>query len=230
TLAGQATNPDLVAGSTSFQYGTTTSYGLSTPPAPVGPGASATPFAASITGLTPNTTWHFRAVVTNAAGTAFGADNVFVTATLPLPVGPLPVGPVPVGPVLSGLSLSPSRLRASASGASVATSIGGRVRYRLSKAASVRFRVERLVKGRVVSRRCVAPTRSNTARKRCTRYLTLSGSFTQRGKAGSNTFMFRGRVAGHQLKPGAYRLRAVATDPAGKASVTRRVRFRIVRR
>jgi hypothetical protein len=228
TLAGQATNPDLAAGSTSFQYGTTTSYGLSTPPAPDGPGASATAFAASITGLTPNTTWHFRAVVTNAAGTAFGADGVFVTAAPPPLVAP--PAAVPLGPVLSGLSLSPSRLRASASGASIATSIGGRVRYRLSKAASVRFRVERRVKGRLVRRRCVAPTRSNAARKRCTRYVTLSGSFTQRGKAGANTFMFRGRLAGHRLKPGAYRLRAVATDPAGKASVTRRVRFRIVRR
>ena len=44
-------------------------------------------FASTITGLTPNTTYHVRAYATNSTGTAYGGDSVFITtsSTIALP-------------------------------------------------------------------------------------------------------------------------------------------------
>ena len=42
-------------------------------------------FTSSITGLTPNTTYHVRAYATNSVGTAYGSDIVFTTIALSLP-------------------------------------------------------------------------------------------------------------------------------------------------
>ena len=58
--------------------------------------------------------------------------------------------------------------------------------------------------------------------------MTLRGSFTHKGKAGANKFKFRGRLRGRKLRPGRYRLRAVATDAAKNNSSVKRKRFRIV--
>jgi hypothetical protein len=59
--------------------------------------------------------------------------------------------------------------------------------------------------------------------------VTLRGAFTHRGKAGRNRFKLTGRLNGRKLAPGRYRLRAVATDPAGNSGSPKRSRFRIVR-
>ena len=65
-----------------LEYGTTTSYGSSAPCTP-SPGSGSSPVAvsASVTGLTANTTYHFRISATNAGGASNGADQTF--ATLP---------------------------------------------------------------------------------------------------------------------------------------------------
>jgi hypothetical protein len=135
-------------------------------------------------------------------------------------------------PVLEGaLALGSSRFAAAPSGPSIArAAIGTTVSYRLSEAASVTFTVERSAPGRKVGRRCVKPSRRNRSRPRCTRYVRLRGSFTHRGQAGRNSFKFTGRLAGRKLRPGRYRLVAVARDAAGNASAAKRVSFRIVRR
>ncbi|MCA1680421.1 MAG: hypothetical protein LC777_16445, partial [Actinobacteria bacterium] len=84
--------------------------------------------------------------------------------------------------------------------------------------------------GRRVGGRCVRPTRSNRTKRRCTRYATLRGSFTHNGNVGTNRFRFRGRLRGRGLRPGRYRLRAIATDPAKNSSARKRKGFRILRR
>jgi hypothetical protein len=65
-----------------FQYGTTTDYGI-TVTATQSPvtGTSATAVSCSISGLTPNTTYHFRVVGVNFAGTTNGTDVTFTTNT-----------------------------------------------------------------------------------------------------------------------------------------------------
>ena len=63
-----------------FEYGTTTSYGtsVSASPATVA-GDTATSVSRSLTGLTPNTTYHYRAVGVNSGGTTYGSDSTFTT-------------------------------------------------------------------------------------------------------------------------------------------------------
>jgi phosphodiesterase/alkaline phosphatase D-like protein len=64
-----------------FEYGTTTGYGT-TVTADQNPVTGTTPTAVSkaITGLTINTTYHYRVVGQNAQGTTYGADMTFITS------------------------------------------------------------------------------------------------------------------------------------------------------
>ena len=79
-LNGSASNPDLSPATARFQFGPTTAYGSNTAPQPVSQVTVGAPVTTSISGLAPNTLYHFRLVVSNATGTAFGADQTFTTA------------------------------------------------------------------------------------------------------------------------------------------------------
>jgi hypothetical protein len=65
----------------SFQYGTSTSYGAEAPCAQtvVGTESSPTTVTAALTGLTPETTYHYRAIASNGNGTSYGVDETFTT-------------------------------------------------------------------------------------------------------------------------------------------------------
>jgi hypothetical protein len=63
-----------------FEWGTTTAYGTKTPTGTAN-GNSDKTVAADLSGLTINTTYHFRLVATNASGTATGADATFKTTS-----------------------------------------------------------------------------------------------------------------------------------------------------
>ncbi|MCH8028668.1 MAG: hypothetical protein IH874_01895 [Candidatus Dadabacteria bacterium] len=63
-----------------FEWGTTTSYGNTTTIINYGgSGTSPIPFSWSISGLSPNTTYHFRTVAQNSAGISLGNDRTFTT-------------------------------------------------------------------------------------------------------------------------------------------------------
>jgi hypothetical protein len=170
------------------------------------------------------------AVACNAPGTTVVVSTAVPT---PRPGGGSPSPAVAIAPAVApalGMPrLSPSRFRAAGSGPSTSARLGTVVRYTLSKAAKVTFRVERAASGRRAGGRCVRPRRALRRAKRCTRYLVMAGSFADEGAAGSNTFTFRGRVGGRKLRPGRYRLRALARDGNGRESQVRRPAFRIVR-
>jgi virginiamycin B lyase len=149
------------------------------------------------------------------------------------PAPPPPPPPPVVVLSVSSLKMSPTSFRAAAKGASVSKKkkkkgkTGTKVTYTITTAASTKFTVERKQKGRKKGRKCVAPKKARKGRK-CTRYAKVKGSFTHAGVAGKNTFKFSGRVRGKKLKPGNYRLVAVAKT-ATSTSKLKRKNFRIVR-
>jgi CSLREA domain-containing protein len=72
-------NPNLQATTVVVNYGTTPSYGSSTPAVALGAGNTFAPVSAAIAGLAPATTYHFDVVATNADGTTTSRDAVFTT-------------------------------------------------------------------------------------------------------------------------------------------------------
>jgi hypothetical protein len=88
-----------------FEYGPESSYGSTSPAAPGADAGSATELvsaATSLSGLTPNTTYHYRLVGVNSLGTSDGEDRTFTTQ------GP----PVVASESLANLSTTSVTLRA----------------------------------------------------------------------------------------------------------------------
>ncbi|MBL9129812.1 MAG: fibronectin type III domain-containing protein, partial [Verrucomicrobiaceae bacterium] len=83
TLNGTV-NPNGVATTAEFQYGTSTSYG-STASITLSPnnGTNTQTVSANITGLTPGTLYHYRLTAQNGETSANGADMTFTTAMTP---------------------------------------------------------------------------------------------------------------------------------------------------
>jgi hypothetical protein len=78
TLNGTV-NPKGSQTSFQFQYGTTNTYGSTTGLVSAGSGNANAPVTANVTGLTANTTYHYRLVATNAQGTSMTGDKTFKT-------------------------------------------------------------------------------------------------------------------------------------------------------
>jgi hypothetical protein len=104
----------------------------------------------------------------------------------------------PKPPALSAFSIKPAKFKAKN---------GARVSFKLSKAATVTFKV---------------------TRKKGKKTVTL-GSFTRKAKRGANAFKFRSKVKGKTLKPGAYRMAARAKDAGGLRSKTLTKPFRVLK-
>ena len=83
TLNGTV-NPNGLTTAVHFEYGTTTNYGSTTAKSNY-TGTTTQNVTANITGLSPNTTYHFRLVGTNSRGTRYGNDRTFIKLS---PTGP----------------------------------------------------------------------------------------------------------------------------------------------
>jgi hypothetical protein len=95
-------NPNGLASTASFQYGTTAEYGLSTAGQSAGSSETTASIDTSIAGLAPATTYHFRILAESSAGTSYGADQTFTTAEVP-PPPPAPIAPTnTAAPAISG--------------------------------------------------------------------------------------------------------------------------------
>ncbi|HEX7298988.1 MAG TPA: fibronectin type III domain-containing protein [Solirubrobacteraceae bacterium] len=68
-----------------FDYGTSASYGLQSDQHDAGSGTGPVDAQATLTGLTADTTYHYRVVATNAAGADPGPDRTFKTSAAPGP-------------------------------------------------------------------------------------------------------------------------------------------------
>src|SRR5829696_8558314 len=175
-----------------------------------------------------------RVLTTDAAGQDewVGIDDIEVTAatagggtgTCPGPTpapspGPGP-GPAPTpstGPELTSLELSPDTFTPARRGPAIVRQgrAGTALRFRLSRAALVRFAVVRtagtpddLAPKTDRSESRVRPARSESGRTASGRTAS-GGRFSVRGRRGLNRLRFSGRVRGRPLAPGAYLLRAV---------------------
>ena len=220
-------NPNGVATTYHFEFGTSTAYGsnVPTPDGAVGSDHSVHSESQTISGLTPATTYHFRIVAASAAGTTVGADQVFTTPAAVHHGQP---------PVLSQLRLDPPKFEAARSGATTAArhrkrnrSTGTRVSYRDSTTATTTLTIFRVTSGIRHGRSCVAlHGRAPKHSHRCTLLVSV-GTFHHSDHAGLNSFRFRGRLAGRALAPGLYVLQAVAVDASG-ASRPVKARFTIL--
>jgi secreted trypsin-like serine protease len=142
------------------------------------------------------------------------ADSLEASTSAPAPASgpaPLPASAAPavdrVAPVISTLSLSPARFQAARTGATIASPIGTKVRYRISENATVRFAIKRI---------------GGHQRE-------LPVFAARPSDAGLNRFVFTGHLR-RRLAPGRYQLFAQATDAAGNASEVKRVAFRVMSR
>jgi phosphodiesterase/alkaline phosphatase D-like protein len=79
-------NPNGQATTWYFEYGTSTSYGSKTSTMNAGSGTSNVDASATLSGLAPGTTYHYRLVATSSAGTSRGADGIFTTSSSPAAV------------------------------------------------------------------------------------------------------------------------------------------------
>lgn len=66
-----------------FEYGTTNAYGSKTAEASAGSGVGAVPVGAAVSGLQPETLYHFRLVASSSRGTSASEDRTFWTAGKP---------------------------------------------------------------------------------------------------------------------------------------------------
>jgi phosphodiesterase/alkaline phosphatase D-like protein len=76
-------NPSAATTTYRFQYGTSTAYGLETFGKTVGAGVLPQSVDFRINSLAPHTTYHFRVVASNRAGTVFGPDALAQTGPFP---------------------------------------------------------------------------------------------------------------------------------------------------
>jgi hypothetical protein len=138
---------------------------------------------------------------TTGGGTTGGGTTGGSTSTTP--------PPDVLAPAIAFLRLDPTRFRAARSGRAMSAALAGtRVSLRLSEAATVTFRVVRI--------------RRDGTRVR------LRGRIVRELAKGTTHLRYRGRLNGHRLKPGRYRLVARARDAAGNVSTFRRAKFRIL--
>ena len=177
-------------------------------------------------------------VYTGQTASCNGSAKARATQTITVP--PLVLPPAfmsPVGAVVGKESISPSAFPANSGGPSALAAkrhkrrYGAQVTYTLNVAAGVRFTVQLRSDGRRVKHAkmttCARPTKHNRGKRKCIRYVTLTGSFTQAGLTGTNKFRFSGRLNGKRLSPGNYRLIAtpIATTATSRAATAN---FRII--
>lgn len=106
--------------------------------------------------------------------------------------------------------------------------LGTTFSFTLNESASVSFTFTELASGRKSGKRCVAQTKKNKKKHRCT-HTARAGELTFSAHAGTNKVRFGGRISKHQrLKPASYMLLVSATA-SGLHSTPRTLHFRIAR-
>lgn len=160
----------------------------------------------------------FTATATDNAGQQT-SQTVSYTVATPV-VAPMPVVPSVPQPLVSAARQSHKRWRLGSRLARITrkrSPVGTKFSFRLNEAARVRLAFTQRVAGRRVGGRCVAPTRRNRTKPKCTRTVT-TGSLSFNGHAGVNAVGFEGRLSRHKkLRRGRYTLVITATNSGGRS-------------
>ena len=176
--------------------------------------------------------------------TDIGADEFdpasVVPPTTPQPPTPEPTTPAPTtpGPPAGGapntpqttiVDRQPPALTGLTLGRTVKRSKGTTIRFTLSEPASVALAFGQPKAGRLVTGKCRAQTSKNRKQKRCT-IPNVKGTLTVQGKAGTNTFSFKGVLTGgKRLALGSYSVAATPTDAAGNRGTAPSRKFTLKR-
>jgi hypothetical protein len=112
--------------------------------------------------------------------------------------------------------------RRGVSGASVV------IGFKLSRAAAVRLRIDRITNGTISGRRCVTPSRRGRTGRRCVRAVRVK-SVRHAGRSGANSVTLR-TARGGGLVPGRYRLTIEAVGAVGGKPVVVTRMFTVRRR
>jgi hypothetical protein len=157
-------------------------------------------------------------------------------APVPLPVA-LPIMAPLSAPALSGLGETANRWRegnALAQNSSKKSSkkkkppVGTTFSFNLNEAAIVTLQFTETTAGRGSGKTCVAQTKKNQSKHRCTRMI-VAGTLTLSGYARANKVTFDGLLSNHnKLQPGSYTLTATATA-SGEHSTPATLHFTIVK-
>ncbi len=76
-------DPEGIASEYHYEYGLESTYGSSTPAIDAGSGSVVAEAPGPVTGLTPNTTYHYRIVGSNASGSIVGEDQTLTSEAAP---------------------------------------------------------------------------------------------------------------------------------------------------
>ena len=170
---------------------------------------------------------------TDAAGNTTQTSRTITVDPAPVPKNPEP-GPKPdtkpsppKAPVLSGFQQSSTRWLTHKVKRGPRLPVGTTFRFKLDRAAQVRFVFSRIVAGRRVNGRCVKATKTNRKKARCDR-AQAAGTLNVTGKAGANSVTFKGKLSGRTLAAGRYRVLVTALAN-GKRSKAVSARFTIAR-
>jgi hypothetical protein len=228
TLTG-AVSTVFIGGAFSYRYGPTATYGASTPVTPLleTPGPEAA--TATLSGLTPSTTYHVQLALTTPDGSAASGDVIFTTAASPPTAGPT----IPT-PTITNVAQSSKRWREGSKLAQLSRRgkrppVGTTFLFSLNEPANVTLTFMHQVSGRRAGHRCVAKTRRNAAHRACK--LTVQvGSLFFAGHGGANHVAFQGRLSRHKrLALGRYTLKIAASNNGGRASSPHELSFTIVK-
>lgn len=106
--------------------------------------------------------------------------------------------------------------------------VGTTFAFDLNEAANVALTFTQVLPGRRAAGKCVAPSRGNRKRPKCTRHVVVAG-LPVSGHAGLNTIRFQGRVSQtKKLSPGSYTVGVTSHDARGLKSLTRSLSFTIL--
>jgi hypothetical protein len=212
-------NPEHLGASFSYSYGLTSAYGTITPAQSLAEGKASQPAAASLSGLTPATTYHVKLALTSPDGAATSSDVTFTTLASPPPPSSAPK------PAISKARMTHTRFRVGKQATAVSAEarkppVGTAFTLTLSTAATVEITIVRNAPGLRSGPRCVGATQKlkHHHAKRCTRTIT-DGTLTRgHESAGVDQIAFSGRIGHVPMGPGSYKARLAATNSTGRSN------------